>query len=346
MKSTLIVCLFALFSSIGLASETDRDTLTYTGTRGNQNMSLQTQTMRTEWRWVQVPYQERVCRNETRYRRECRQEPPRRVCRTVNKPVCRIVRECRRDRNGNQVCRQRRVCRDRPVRVCRDEPGRRVCRQVPYQHRVCRTETRYRQERRAYQVVDRRTQATLNFNFVVNGNTSGINTRVDASLDRDFLTVRTEDFSSPQRALLHVRRDNRSGSGRDTYLTSNYDVTVVGANELFGPINGSLTTSEIDQGRIRFETDLITQRVDTQIGLRIVSGSVLLDRMLNPGEYRTSDLNGRTRLDVDLRSLLGADYSGRELNIEFTVSIPQNRLLNSQQFTKFSNTQSSRRIWR
>jgi hypothetical protein len=79
----------------------------------------------------QEPYQYRVCRNVTRYRRECRMVPGRRVCNTVYRRRCTVV-------NG-----QRR-CRNVPVQQCRTTPSRRVCRDVPYTDRVCRYETRYR----------------------------------------------------------------------------------------------------------------------------------------------------------------------------------------------------------
>ena len=350
MKTTLIFCLLGLWSVLGLASETDRGSFNYSGSRGNQNMSLQTETMRTEYRWVQVPYQERVCRTETRYRRECRQEPPRRQCRQepprrqcrmVNKPVCRVV-------NGRRVCRDRqvRVCRDIPGRrVCRNVPGRRVCRDVPYQERVCRMETRYRQERRAYQVVDRRTNANLMFNFVVNGSSVGVNTRVDASLDRDFLSLRTEDLSSPQRALLYKMRESRGGTGRDVSISRNYEVTVADSEKLFRPINTNIMTSEINGGVIEFEIGKVFQPIDTRFRLRVVSGSVLIDRVLNPGEYSLRD-GITSKVNINLRTLLGGDYSGRELDIEFTVSVPKEKLLNAQQFSRFTNSQQSRRLWR
>lgn len=77
-------------------------------------------------------YQVRVCRNQTFYRRECRNVPGRRVCRTVNKRRCTVVSGKRR-------------CRVIPVKQCRTQPPRRVCRDVPYTKRVCHYETRYRQ---------------------------------------------------------------------------------------------------------------------------------------------------------------------------------------------------------
>ncbi|MBK26708.1 MAG: hypothetical protein CME70_22095 [Halobacteriovorax sp.] len=351
MKSTLIVFLFGLWSVLGIAAETDQGSLSYSGSRGDQNLSLQTETMRTEYRWVQVPYQERVCRTETRYRRECRQEPPRRQCRqepprrqcrTVNKPVCRIV-------NGRRVCRDRpvRVCRDIPGRrVCRDIPGRRVCRDVPYQHRVCRMETRYRQERRAYQVVDRRTYANINFNFRTVGDTFGIRSDIRANLDREFLTIRTEDFSSPRRALVYSLVDSRDQRGRDTHITKSYSVRVISAHELFRPLDEVMTSSEISNGLMTFELGLMEHPSDTKLALRVTSGPVLFDRELSPSDFQLNHDGSKTQVAIDLARLLGNDYSGRELSIEFIVRVPRESLLNSNQFSKFEKRELFNRVWR
>lgn len=333
MKKTLLICLLGLWTVLGMAAETDRGSLSYSGNRGDQNMSLQTETMRTEYRWVQVPYQEQVCRIERGTRRECRQEPPRRQCRTVNKPVCRVV-------NG------RRVCRDRPVRVCRNIPGRRVCRNVPYQRRVCRMETRYRQERRAYQVVDSRTYASLVFHFSTMGRASGIRTDVNATLDRSRLNIRTEDYSSPRRALIYSVLENRNQRGRDLHITKNYSVRVVDANELFTPINEVMSAGEISQGMVNFNTGLMTNTLDTRISLKVSNGSVLMDRSLAAGEYRLVNDANRTMVSLNLRALLGADYTGQELDLEFSVRVPSDLLLNRNQFSKFENRKAVRRIWR
>ena len=345
MKTTLLVCLFGLWSVLGMAAETDRGSLSYNGSRGDQNLSLNTETMRTEYRWVQVPYQERVCRTVIRYRRECRQQPPRHQCRAVNKPVCRVQRTCRVV-NGRQVCRQRRVCRDRPVRVCRVIPGRRVCRDVPYQHRVCRMETRYRQERRAYQVVDQRTSAYLGFSFTTDGSTSGIRSDINASLQRNHLTVRTEDFSSPRRALLYSLTENRSNNGRDTTINQSYRVRAVVADELFAPVNGTMTVGEIQQGNLSIVTGPVRYPLSTVLYLRATSGRVFIDRDLSPNEYRIVDNGGTSQVLLNLRTLFGADYTGREFSLEVAVKVPMTKILNSTQFSRFENRQTVNRMWR
>lgn len=123
----------------------------------------------------QVPYTENVCRNETRYRQECRTIPGHQECRTVfdrichsetryerecrtypGEPVCRVVvryrQECER-RGGGRQCRQippdirchrapngEQKCEKIPGREeCTNTPGEQVCRQVPYEERECHT---------------------------------------------------------------------------------------------------------------------------------------------------------------------------------------------------------------
>ncbi|OUR99557.1 hypothetical protein A9Q84_00625 [Halobacteriovorax marinus] len=122
----------------------------------------------------QVPYQEEVCGNETRYRQECRDVPGHNNCYNQSRQVCEYVTNYRQSCTtgpSRETCRNvtryrencttgpsREVCRDEPARRvcrtrngverCRDVPGRRhcttkpgerTCRRVPYQDRVCRT---------------------------------------------------------------------------------------------------------------------------------------------------------------------------------------------------------------
>ncbi len=345
MKKAILICFMTLFSSVLFSAETERGQINYSGSRADQNMSLNTEVMRTEYRYVQVPYQERVCRTETRYRQECRQGPPRRVCRTVNKPQCRIERQCRRDRNGNQVCRRVRVCTDRPVRVCRDEPGRRVCRQVPYQERVCRMETRYRQERRAYQVVDSRTNANLRFNFTAVGDSLGMRTDIHAVLNRELITLSSEDYSSPRRALVFNLQEDSRRSGRDLYINKTYSIQMKKSDELFAPIENEISASEISSGMMNFTTGLVSFPENTELLLRVTSGNVLMDRRLSSNEYQLVRAGDQTQVELNLGTILGADYSGRELGIELKIRIPQNLILNRNQFSRFERTKAVSRIW-
>jgi hypothetical protein len=102
----------------------------------------------------EVPYEEEVCGNETRYREECRWKEGRNSCRTEYERTCRTVTRYRQECSqtpGRRVCRRqppRQQCRTTPRgetrcrnipgrEICENKPGRRTCRQVPYQDREC-----------------------------------------------------------------------------------------------------------------------------------------------------------------------------------------------------------------
>lgn len=157
MKKLILLALFAVFSA-GVHAEATK-VIQYDG-QNSDSFELDLETQITRYREEQyqstcerqIPYTERVCGYETRYRQECRTEPGYQQCRTVNDQVCRNVtrtrRECSRgpDRRvcttvPNMVCRQvdgRRVCSQQGTRQqCRNEPGPQTCRDVPYTDRVC-----------------------------------------------------------------------------------------------------------------------------------------------------------------------------------------------------------------
>ncbi len=101
----------------------------------------------------QVPYQTEECGYETDYRRECRWEPGRNVCRTEYERDCRYETKYRRrcttgpsrqechTTSPQRVCRTvngRQECKTRPGRrVCETKPGRQTCSQEPYRDYVC-----------------------------------------------------------------------------------------------------------------------------------------------------------------------------------------------------------------
>lgn len=101
----------------------------------------------------QIPYQDEECGYETDYRRECRWEPGRDICRTEYVRDCRYETKYRRQCTtgpsrqecrtvpGQRICRTvngREECRSRPSRqVCETRPGRETCRQEPYRDYVC-----------------------------------------------------------------------------------------------------------------------------------------------------------------------------------------------------------------
>ncbi len=101
-----------------------------------------------------VPYQENVCKDVTKYKKECTTVPAHEECRQVNNPIChtetKMEEECSQ-LPGRQECRQvpNRVCsyETKYERECNTTPDRQECRTVSDQ--VCRNETRYEQECRS-----------------------------------------------------------------------------------------------------------------------------------------------------------------------------------------------------
>lgn len=142
----------------------------------------------------QEPYIENVCRDVTRYRKECSTIPGHQSCRTVYDQVCRteykyenechyqqgpeqcrvVVRyrqECSTQGGGQQchtipgdvVCRvvngENKCEKIPPRQVCENRPGQQVCRQVPYEERECSPGSSQQvcnQVNRPYQVCDSR----------------------------------------------------------------------------------------------------------------------------------------------------------------------------------------------
>ncbi len=98
-----------------------------------------------------VPYQENVCSDVTKYKKECHTVPAHEECRQVNNPIChtetRMEEECH-DGPSRQECRQvpDRECHyeTKYENECNTTPDRQECRNVSEQ--VCRNETRYEQQ--------------------------------------------------------------------------------------------------------------------------------------------------------------------------------------------------------
>lgn len=98
-----------------------------------------------------IPYQENVCKDVVKYKKECGIVPEREECRQVNNPICqtetRYEQECYR-LPSTQECTnvQVPVCNyeTRYENVCSTTPDRQDCRTVYEQE--CRNETRYENE--------------------------------------------------------------------------------------------------------------------------------------------------------------------------------------------------------
>ena len=349
MKSFIIAAMLALTTSFGIAaSEVDSDRFNYSGVRGNHQMNLSTETTKIEYRWVQVPYQEQECRNETRYRQVCRTVPGRRVCHTEpGRQVCRVRQICRTAPGGQRRCHNQRVCRMQPGRrVCRTTPPTRQCRQEPYNQRICRTVTRYRQERRAYTVVDHRTNATVLFSFI-NATVGGVTDfSINANLNRSQLTFRAEDNSSPRRVAVEVRRLSHDNRGSQTVINDNHAVTLHTASEFFSALTTPLVAAEVTGGNLAVTTGKLTALKNESLTLRIaVNGAIRFDRELNPGEYQTVVFNSQEQIILPIARLANLS-TGEVADITFRISTDRTKVLNHAQFIDWEESATFRRVVR
>lgn len=355
MKSFLVL-LSLLFASTVMAGETDHRSFNYDGSRGQRALDLFTETTRTEYRWVQVPYTERICRNETRYRQECRQEPGRQVCRQEpGRQVCRNTpprRVCRTRPDGRQICNTqpgRRICRTEPGRrVCRTEPGRRVCRQVPYTERVCRNETRYRQERRAYTVVDTRTKAEVRFWFSPSAfEFLGINIDVQADLFRDQLNVRIADRSTPGVLILDQVAKSRFGSRENLTIVENHKIDLFNSESLFAPIRGQLRTDDVYNNEMILHVAKVAYPTELGFDLTIKrAGQVVFSRNLAPADYQLRHGETESAIVINLRALGLKLPVSTVVDVDFGMHLTPSRYLNSSQYQDWSRRHSFQRVIR
>lgn len=99
----------------------------------------------------QVPYQENVCSDVTKYKKECNTVPAHEECKDVNQPICHTETSME---NECHNLPDRQQCHNESVPVCGYEtryenqcstgPSRQECR--PENEQVCRNETRYENE--------------------------------------------------------------------------------------------------------------------------------------------------------------------------------------------------------
>ena len=345
MKASLVL-LALVFSSFAFGSNTDSDRFNYDGSRKTRSVDLLTELTRTEYRYVQVPYQERVCRTETRYRQECRTGPARRVCQTApGRQVCRNIpgqRVCRTRPDGRQICRNRpgqRVCHTEPGRrTCRTIPGRRVCNQVPYSERVCRYETRYRQERHAYTVVDSRTNAKLTFNFSQTAfEFLGVNVEVNTELNNDNLMVKIKDLSIPTLLIADQVTRNRSGPRDDLFITENHNIELFKAAELFAPLNGTVRVTNSTSQALVLAFNKVTYQQELTFDLTIKRNQqVIFSRALTLNDYRLSQFNDQSEMSLDLRQLGLKLAVDTVLNVELGMHLNPSKFINADRNTEWS----------
>lgn len=349
MKRLLILAVLTWSSLVLASSELDRDSFSYYGDDTRTSRDLTTSVYRTVTREVEVPstctrrvpYSHQVCRNETRYRERCT---------TTTRRVCKREQVCRRV-NGRRVCRVENVCRNVPQRTCR---------QVPYQERVCRTETRYRNEsyrctrteRRTVNELVRRTEAMVGFSFVNNSSVYDVQADFSLALRDNHLSVNVKNLDEFNKALfIATSNESRSYTGKTEYLRSSYSVRVYNLQRFSSPVsrepqiasstrNGQL---EVVVGKV-----LAPNSVTFKLVIKDERGLVLFDRELIEGEYRfRNNPEPVTKVMVNLRRLLGSRYfSNTNLKVKFIAKpqLPAGTVLNTEE-VNLSAVKSKQLVW-
>ncbi len=152
--STFFLIFLSVSSQLRASTDLSREEIVFRGQK-EEKLKLEKKLQETRMREEQVPstctrdipYEEEVCSDETRYRRECDWVPPRQDCGTRSENRCTTVTRYRQEcsgRDGGRVCEQvpvPRECRREPSRqVCTDIPSREVCTDRPTRE-VCNPQT-------------------------------------------------------------------------------------------------------------------------------------------------------------------------------------------------------------
>ncbi|MBI2520147.1 MAG: hypothetical protein HYV97_07010 [Bdellovibrio sp.] len=351
MLKILVFFMFSMYLAFGtnlIAAENDSARVTYYGGRSAPtfDMAMNTETYRTEYRNVQVPYTERVCTTERRYRQECRTIPGERVCRTEMRTTCQDRRICRPGPQGQPICTVERVCQNVPVQVCHNLPPRNVCQNVPYDEVVCRDVTRYRYETRPFQVLDKRVNARINYVISNHSNLTAMEVEFQADLRGDQLDLRAQDHGAssaiPTCVALARVSAQRQMNGDTLLLTGQVDVALYLASQYRAIIEREalLAPQTLGLARVDFPYEITPESHEIGFYLRLntVRG-MAIDRQLNPNEFRFVKMQNSAYLEISLAQLLGPYYAslrGSPVGMELGVILrPTNTVMNAHQFSNW-----------
>jgi len=352
LKKVLFFALFLVFNLQTFAAESDVKEISYYGGRSGQQyqLGLNTEVYRTEYRQVQVPYTERVCTRETRYRQECQTVPGQRICRTEYRQYCENRRICQRGPNG-PICTIQQVCQNIPVQVCQDTPPQTVCRQIPYEEVVCRDVTRYRTETRAYTVLDKRVEAQVQLHLSHKAGEGNHHLVIESELNRDVLQFRGMNRNDGEQLLaLATTQIDRQQNGEQVRLTANAEIEVYKARDYRAMIEQpAQMTLRFGVLTLEWPTALVPRTDEVGLGLRLNTiRGIAVDRYLAPHEIRWVQTEGKTVVEIPLRLIVGPGYdtvrgSIGELTLA-TVLRPSRTVLNAREFNQWQQFQGLRLI--
>jgi hypothetical protein len=263
MKNLLLIMMM-MISSYSFADTIDSQSVLVDGSQTVEELMLNTEKTRTEYRTVRVPS---TC-YRTEYRRRCTRQPQN--CRTI----------CRNNR-----CR--RVCSGGGQTICRNVPVN-----VPY--RCMRNETR------AYEVHDYDVSTRAKLNFDLDDVSGGANERFTITMNGEMDSLRVN--GSKNYALL-LDNKNRSEIRRQGVkdVELNYDVRLVKAKTITQTLGRGIQNVSLRNGILRFS---VGKGFNTVYRSRRLATDVLLfDRNMMDNEMEVN-VNGNTsEVSIDLASL-------------------------------------------
>jgi hypothetical protein len=271
MKNLLLIMMM-MISSYSFADTIDSQSVLVDGSQTVEELMLNTEKTRTEYRTVRVPS---TC-YRTEYRRRCTRQPQN--CRTI----------CRNNR-----CR--RVCSGGGQTICRNVPVN-----VPY--RCMRNETR------AYEVHDYDVSTRAKLNFDLDDVSGGANERFTITMNGEMDSLRVN--GSKNYALL-LDNKNRSEIRRQGVkdVELNYDVRLVKAKTITQTLGRGIQNVSLRNGILRFSvgkgfnTKDFTQNLKVYRSRRLATDVLLFDRNMMDNEMEVN-VNGNTsEVSIDLASL-------------------------------------------
>jgi hypothetical protein len=334
---------------------------------------------------------ERICRNipgedicrDIPGERVCRQVPGEQICRTVpgerqcrdvpgepvchmqpGEPVCRNVpgdqicqtipgrQECRTI-PGQQVAYEDQECRDTTRRECRWMPPSQQCQQIPYEERVCRMETRYRQEPYActrtvqvpYSVTLRNLKADLEFLFQSDAPDMKVEFAVALSKQGE-LTLNATPVGTREALIIADQNLQRQDDGRNLDIKGKYNVRFHDM-AIFAPVSRPINEVKLKKEHLTFEIGEVKYPEILRIKLLLRNKkNVLVDKLLTQEDFQVVAAKNGSKIVVPLKRL-GAKLSllkkydiGIDINVDF-----KGEILNHPRPAKSQSARLSKRRW-
>jgi hypothetical protein len=292
-----VILLSLLMASSAFADTTAIRRVLFNGGVEHQEVNLNTEETRTEYRTVRVP--------ATCYRREVR-----RVCDRRTPPVCR------------QVCRQgncRRVCSP-PRRICRDE-----VRNIPYS---C-----MRMERRAFQVHDYYVETNVQFEFNNSDVMNDANEEFAIRMTGELASLKVR--SSKNYVIVLDKQSRRESRGAGVkYVNLVYKINFIPSSGTSRVLENGIRNVSLRNGIVNFtlgagfNLNNFTQQVRVFKNRRLGTDRLLLNKMLTANDANVQSTASATTISIDLKTLGVQVPSKVRIILDTKYKIDVNTVLN------------------